>query len=89
MTAKYVNSLVELITSNIDLISTSESYPGARPPPGLVEGVNTADMITRHFKNTLIHIRGRKESAGDAGETGADWDQIDIVGALLKMGLSR
>lgn len=89
MTAKYVNSLVELITANIDSISPSDMYSTARAPPGLVEGTHTPDMINRHFKNTLIHIRNRKESAADGGEGAVDWDAIDIVGALLKMGLSR
>lgn len=86
MTAKYVNSLVELITSNIDLIASNDAYSSSRVPPGLVEGVQTSDMIRRHFKNTLIHIQNRKESGG---KEGADWDQIDIVGALLKMGLTQ
>ncbi|KAG8908093.1 Vacuolar protein sorting-associated protein 35 [Tulasnella sp. 403] len=89
VTAKYVNSLVELITSNIDSISTPDVYPTSRAPPGLIEGVHTADMINRHFKNTLIYIRNRKEAATSSGENGADWDQIDIVGALSKMGLAR
>ncbi|KIO21692.1 hypothetical protein M407DRAFT_217984 [Tulasnella calospora MUT 4182] len=89
VTAKYVNSLVELITANIDSISPSDMYSTARAPPGLVEGIHTPDMINRHFKNTLIHIKNRKESAADGGEGGVDWDSIDLVGALLKMGLAR
>jgi len=86
VTSKYVNSLVELITSNIDSISTSDLYSSSRATQGLVEGVHTPDMITRHFKNTLIHIRDYK--AAGSQDDGADWDQIDIAGALLKMGLS-
>lgn len=64
-------------------------YSTARAPPGLVEGIHTPEMINRHFKNTLIHIRNRKESAVEGAEGVADWDAIDIVGALLKMGLAR
>lgn len=84
MTAKYVNSLVELITSNIDIATSGEVHPSSRAPPGLVEGVHTGDMITRHFRNTLIYIQEKKETAA---ESSADWDAIDIVGALLKMGI--
>ena len=91
VTARYVNSLVELITSNIDSIAGTDVYPSPRAPPGLIEGVHTASMITRHFKNTLLQMRARIDAASDeeTPNTGADWEQIDIVGALLKMGLSR
>jgi len=84
VTAKYVNSLVELITSNIDVASSPNVHPSSRAPPGLVEGVHTSDMIIRHFRNTLIHLRDKKELESTDG---VDWDAIDIVGALLKMGI--
>jgi vacuolar protein sorting-associated protein 35 len=85
VTPKYVNSLVELITSNIDAIS-GDLHPSSRAPPGLVEGVHTVDMITRHFRNTLLYIQTKKD---DAEERAEKWDQIDIAGALLKMGIAR
>ncbi|KAG9017849.1 Vacuolar protein sorting-associated protein 35 [Tulasnella sp. JGI-2019a] len=88
VTAKYVNSLVELITSNIDIATSGELPPSARAPPGLVEGVHTGDMITRHFRNTLTYLRDKKETAPSEGaENAVDWDSIDIIGALLKMGI--
>jgi vacuolar protein sorting-associated protein 35 len=83
---KYINSLVELITSNIDSISSGDLHPSARAPPGLVEGVHTPDMIIRHFKNTLLYIQAKKENQE---ESPVDWDAIDIVGASLKMGIAR
>jgi vacuolar protein sorting-associated protein 35 len=83
--AKFVNSLVELITASIDNISTPDIHPAQRAPPGLLEGVQTPDMITRHFRNTLSYIQAKK-LAGD-GTPGTRWDDVDIVGALLKMGL--
>ncbi|KAG5643815.1 hypothetical protein DXG03_009591 [Asterophora parasitica] len=89
---KFINSLVELITSSIDNISSPDVHPSQRAPPGLIEGVQTPEMITRHFRNTLAYINRRKNGAYDArGNTAIDprWDDVDVVGALLKMGIGR
>lgn len=85
---KFVSNLVELITSDIDGIS--DAHPSQRPPPGLLEGVQTPEMIARHFKNTLYHIQRRKNAVAE-GEGGADprWAEVDVVGAMLKMGIGR
>jgi vacuolar protein sorting-associated protein 35 len=98
-----VNSLVELITSSIDNISSPDVHPTQRAPPGLIEGVQTPEMITRHFRNTLYYIQGKKnaaaaaagagvgvgEGAGGAGVGVGRYDEVDVVGALLKMGIGR
>ena len=86
MTPKFVNSLVELITASIDNISSPDVHPSQRAPAGLLEGVQTPEMITRHFRNTLTHIQSKK-AAAEAKEANERWDDVDIVGALLKMGL--
>lgn len=86
VTPKFVNSLVELINSSIDNISSPDVHPSQRAPPGLLEGVQTPEMITRHFRNTLHYIQAKKNAAG---ESGSRWDDVDIVGALLKMGITR
>jgi vacuolar protein sorting-associated protein 35 len=91
---KYINSLVELITSSIDNISSPDVHPSQRAPPGLIEGVQTPEMITRHFRNTLHYIQRRKQAAaaiteGEGGVVDARWDEVDVVGALLKMGIGR
>ncbi|KAF8639400.1 hypothetical protein AX17_001525 [Amanita inopinata Kibby_2008] len=85
---KFVNSLVELITSGIDNITSTDVHPSQRAPPGLIEGVQVPEMIVRHFRNTLYHIHRRKNAAVD-GAAGVDprWDDVDIVGAMLKMGI--
>lgn len=82
---KFVNSLVELITASIDTINTPDVHPSQRAPAGLLEGVQTPEMITRHFRNTLLHIQAKKSAS--EGTPGTRWDDVDIVGALLKMGL--
>jgi len=82
---KFVNSLVELVTASIDNISTPDIHPAQRAPPGLLEGVQTPEMITRHFRNTLLYIQAKKVAA--EGTPGSCWDDVDVVGALLKMGL--
>jgi vacuolar protein sorting-associated protein 35 len=51
-------------------------------------------MITRHFRNTLHYIQRRKHAAaaiaeGEGGVVDARWDEVDVVGALLKMGIGR
>ncbi|KAG8758426.1 Vacuolar protein sorting-associated protein 35 [Serendipita sp. 396] len=84
VTPKFVNSLVELISSNIDSISNIDIHPTLRAPPGLIEGVQAPEMIQRHFRNTLAHIRTRKASAAQE----SPWQQVSIVGALLKFNLS-
>ena len=47
VTPKYVNSLVELITSNIDNIHGGDVHPSSASPPGLVDGINSPEMIVR------------------------------------------
>ncbi|KIM39120.1 hypothetical protein M413DRAFT_236149 [Hebeloma cylindrosporum] len=87
---KFVNSLVELITSSIDNISSPDVHPSQRAPPGLIEGVQTPEMITKHFRNTLIYIQRRKYTASEgSGAVDSRWDEVDVVGALLKMGIGR
>ncbi|KAJ2926654.1 hypothetical protein H1R20_g10426, partial [Candolleomyces eurysporus] len=87
---KFVNSLVELITSSIDNISSPDVHPSQRAPPGLIENVQSPEMITRHFRNTLVHIQSRKNAAIE-GDAGVDprWDDVDVVGAVLKMNIGR
>ncbi|KAF7304622.1 Vacuolar protein sorting-associated protein 35 [Mycena kentingensis (nom. inval.)] len=86
--AKFVNSLVELITSSIDNISSPDIHPSQRAPPGLIEGVQTPEMIARHFRNTLQYIQRRKNAVSE-GNADSRWHEVDVVGALLKMGISR
>jgi len=88
---KFVNSLVDLITSSIDNISSSDVHPSQRAPPGLIEGVQTPEMIQRHFRSTLIHIQRRKNVAAEGVNPGIDskWNEVDVVNACLKMGIGR
>ncbi|KAL7424760.1 retromer complex subunit Vps35 [Cryptotrichosporon argae] len=92
VTPKYVNSLVELITSNIDTVHGTDVHPSSASPPGLVDGVNAPDMIVKHFKNTLMYIK-TKQTRGQADADGDDdrrvnWDEVDVVGGCLKMGIN-
>ncbi|KAK7041812.1 retromer complex subunit Vps35 [Paramarasmius palmivorus] len=87
---KFVNSLVELITSSIDNISSPDVHPSQRAPPGLIEGVQTPEMITRHFRNTLYYIQRRKNAAAEGtSPNDSRWDDVEVVGAMLKMGVGR
>ena len=84
-----MNSLVELVTSSIDNISSPDVHPSQRAPPGLLEGVQTPEMITRHFRNTLLYIQTRKSAASTLENGASRWDDVDVVGAMLKMGITR
>ncbi|KIY66755.1 vacuolar protein sorting-associated protein 35 [Cylindrobasidium torrendii FP15055 ss-10] len=81
---KFINSLVELITSNIDNISSPDVHPTQRAPPGLIEGISTPEMIIRHFRNSLHFIQERKVAVPDSL-----WSEVDVSEALVKMGLTR
>lgn len=85
VTPKFVNSLVDLITSSIDNVSSPDVHPSQRAPPALIEGVQTPEMIVRHFRNTLVYIQTRKNAA----DVDPRWDEVDVVGAVLKMGLGQ
>ncbi|KAI0761169.1 vacuolar protein sorting-associated protein 35 [Trametes elegans] len=89
VTPKFVNSLVELITASIDNIASPDVHPSQRAPPGLLEGVQTPEMITRHFRNTLLYIVSKKAAASAAADGAAEsrWDDVDVVGATLKLGI--
>ncbi|KAJ9113174.1 hypothetical protein QFC22_006013 [Naganishia vaughanmartiniae] len=88
VTPKYINSLVELITSNIDLIHGTDTHPASSAPPGLLEGVHSPDMIVQHFRNTLLYIQERKNTPNDdVDEPRPDWEAVDIAGASAKLGL--
>lgn len=92
VTPKFVNSLVELITSSIDNISSPDVHPSSRAPPGLIEGVQTPDMITRHFRNTLLYIQSKKDALSEEGvddKVQQRWEEVDVVGATLKMSIAR
>lgn len=81
-TPKFVNGLVEFISSSIDNIQSPDVHPSQRAPPGLLEGVQTPEMITRHFRNTLVYIQSKKQNDPESR-----WEDVDIVGALLKMNI--
>ena len=85
MAPKFINSLVELITASIDNISSPDVHPSQHAPPGLLEGVQTPEMIVNHFKNTLAFIQTKKSAAAAAGDV--RWEEVEVVGAVLKMGV--
>jgi vacuolar protein sorting-associated protein 35 len=93
VTPKHINSLVELITSNIDNIHGSDVHPtSSSATAGLIEGVSSPDNIVQHFRSTLAFLHSRKEgalaaSSGAASSLQDAFNEIDLVGSLLKMGL--
>lgn len=78
-----MNTILELIVNQIDVASSLDLHPTARAPPGLVEGVQSPEAITHHFRNTLEYIQWKKLQGLDS----VKWMSIDIAGALIKMGM--
>ncbi|WRT64227.1 uncharacterized protein IL334_001156 [Kwoniella shivajii] len=73
VTPKYVNSLVELITSNIDSVTNGgDVHPSSAGAGGSVEGVGEGEMIVKHFRNTLTYIQGRQRQAAESTEDSSD-----------------
>ncbi|KAG1746868.1 vacuolar protein sorting-associated protein 35 [Suillus lakei] len=81
---KFIVSLVELIASSIDTITSPSSSSSYLHPSQRIEGVATPEVITRHFRNTLAYIHGKKTA-----ENPGQWDEVEVVGAFLKMGITR
>lgn len=109
ISAKHINSLVELISSNLDTLpplppapSPNPAHPSHAPhttyapstlggaTSGLIEGVNTPEAVTRHFRNTLLYINGRKDGANEqtTEEVMRLYQDVDVTGVLLKYGAS-
>ncbi|KAI5992935.1 hypothetical protein EDD15DRAFT_956365 [Pisolithus albus] len=57
--------------------STSYLHPSQR-----IEGVASPQLIMRHFHNTLSYIHAKKTS-----EDSGWYDEVNVVGAFLKMGI--
>lgn len=70
ISAKHINSLIELISSSLDQLPQQSSGPTDFPSnaggatAGLIEGINTVEAVQRHFRNTLLYIHSRKQGAG-------------------------
>ncbi|GAA5895712.1 hypothetical protein JCM6882_000376, partial [Rhodosporidiobolus microsporus] len=108
ISAKHINSLVELITSNLDNLPLPPSAPLLTPNPhlhsqhgpfaapstsggatsGLIEGVDNAEAVVRHFRNTLRYIAGRKDGENEqtTEEVMRLYADVDVAGPLLKVG---
>ncbi|KAG0143168.1 hypothetical protein CROQUDRAFT_661665 [Cronartium quercuum f. sp. fusiforme G11] len=91
VSTKHLNSLVELITSNLDSIQGADGVLVLNPSAtnsGLFEGVHTPDAVLAHFQNQLKYIQARKDIIlNGEGEGLAKFEEIDISGAMLKVGL--
>ncbi|MBW0509769.1 hypothetical protein O181_049484 [Austropuccinia psidii MF-1] len=93
VSTKHLNSLIELITSNLDSIQGADGILIPNPNSstvnaGLFEGTHTPESIIQHFKNQLKYVQARKEIIlNGEGEGLAKFEEIDIMGAMMKVGL--
>ncbi|KAH9440711.1 hypothetical protein MJO29_009462 [Puccinia striiformis f. sp. tritici] len=91
VSTKHLNSLVELITSNLDSIQGADGVLIPNPSTihsGLFEGVHTPESVLKHFRNQLRYINARKEIIlNGEGEGLAKFEEIDISAAMIKLGL--
>jgi vacuolar protein sorting-associated protein 35 len=94
ITPKHINSLIELITGNLDNLHASDVHPTAtNATSGLIEGQLHPDAVIQHFRSTLAYIASRKEAAiaahgAEFNGLGKNFDEVDLVGSLIKMGLT-
>ncbi|KAH8918389.1 vacuolar protein sorting-associated protein 35 [Atractiella rhizophila] len=99
VSSRHINSLVELISSNIDSIaspspeneiSIQPSFQGGGATSGLVEGVNTIEATVAHFRNTLAYIASRKEalkhgSVANGEEIQRAFEEVEIEGVAERL----
>ena len=92
ITAKYINSLVELISNGLESLQKVDPHPSAAAT-GFIEGLGSAEACQRHFRSQLAHIQARKQAAaegllaageGESKSKGADWNAVQVSGALKK-----
>lgn len=97
ITPKHINSLVELITSNIDNLGNADSH-ASHAPAGVVDTALQPELVTQHFRATLAYLSARRETAvstdgsrsaeeADSSSMADSFAELDLVGSLLKMGV--
>ncbi|SCV73229.1 BQ2448_7154 [Microbotryum intermedium] len=78
---KHINSLVELITSNLDGLQSDEILSAAGgAASGLIEMPNSVEATIHHLHNILNYIARRKED-----DSSPLFDQVEVAGPLLKV----
>ena len=93
VTARYINSLVDLITKGLE--AHRDDSDVIRTPHGLVNVQTQPDATRRHFVEQLRYIRQHKEAAAaaaaedDAQVGGPDWSQVEIDTALARLGVAK
>ncbi|GAA98792.1 uncharacterized protein L969DRAFT_88837 [Mixia osmundae IAM 14324] len=81
---KHINSLIELITANIDTLHATDVHPTSLgSASGLVEGNGSPEGIVKHFRSTLVYLASRRDTEDDKR-----WQAVELAGPMLKLGLS-
>lgn len=55
-----------------------------------MEGITDPDSVVQHFRSTLAYLYSRKEAvlgSGTASPLASGFEEVELVGSLLKMGL--
>ncbi|KAL1921380.1 uncharacterized protein VTP21DRAFT_11096 [Calcarisporiella thermophila] len=87
ITVKYLNGLIDLINTNLTNLGSDQTNSLPTPSSSsLIEVGNISEFVIKHFKNTLAHLKRRKEHALSALATGdnhgANYQDVDITFAL-------
>ncbi|KDE02463.1 hypothetical protein MVLG_06982 [Microbotryum lychnidis-dioicae p1A1 Lamole] len=78
---KHINSLIELITSNLDGLQSDEILSAAGgAASGLIEMPNSVEATVHHLRNILSYIARRKED-----DSSPLFEQVEVAGPLLKV----
>lgn len=90
VTAKYINSLVDLIAKGLQTLSTEQK--AASWGHDFFDAPTSPDAIQQHFKGQLQYIQEKKQAAlqqiasdSDEPYSGPDWSSIEIGSALTRM----
>lgn len=95
VTAKYINSLIELITNGLLTVEAEQADP-ANAPMGVADAKSQLDATRHHFLNQLHYIKQKKRQAlgqlaqeKPNGEShGPDWNSIELNMSLNKLGVT-
>lgn len=89
VTARYINSLVDLIAKGLQTLSSEQRQSNWQD---FSDAPSTPDAIQQHFMSQLSFVQKKKQSAmqqladeQEAPSTGPDWGSLDVSGALAKL----
>jgi vacuolar protein sorting-associated protein 35 len=74
-----LNGLIDLINTNLDNMDNPDQHPPTPNSSSLVQHDGPiSEYVRRHFRETLLHLKKRKEHATRVGGTGLSYEDLDL-----------